>query len=69
MEALFEDSPDDDLDPLEAIGSPIGQSLVFVLPLGETTSRYPWGTLIARFNNLVRTVIEDIYKFFAGVDP
>jgi hypothetical protein len=39
VEALFEDSPDDDLDPLEAIGSPIGQSLVFVLPLGETTSR------------------------------
>lgn len=69
MEALFEDSPDDDLDPLEPIGSPIGQSLVFVLPLGETTSRYPSGTLVARFNNLVRPVIEDIYKFFAGVDP
>jgi hypothetical protein len=39
VETLIGDSPDD-LDPLEAIGWPIGQSLVFVLPLDETTSPY-----------------------------
>ena len=39
VEALIEGGPDD-LDPLEAISSLIGQSLVFVQPLDETTPRY-----------------------------
>ena len=38
-EALTEGGPDD-IDPLEAISSLIGQSLVFVQPLEETTPRY-----------------------------
>jgi predicted ATPase len=38
-EALIERGPDD-LDPLDAISSLIGQSLVFVQPLDETTPRY-----------------------------
>ncbi len=38
-EALTEGGPDD-IDPLEAISSLIGQSLVFVQPLAETTPRY-----------------------------
>jgi predicted ATPase len=39
VEALIEGGPDD-LDPLEAISSLVGQSVVFVLPLDETTPRY-----------------------------
>ena len=39
VEALIERGPDD-LDPLDAISSLIGQSLVFVQPLDETTPRY-----------------------------
>jgi predicted ATPase len=39
-EALTGDGPDDDADPLEAISSLVGQSLVFVQPLDETTPRY-----------------------------
>jgi predicted ATPase len=39
VEALVEDGPDD-LDPLEAISSLVGQSVVFVQPLDETTPRY-----------------------------
>jgi predicted ATPase len=39
VEALAEDGPDD-LDPLEAISSLVGQSVVFVQPLDETTPRY-----------------------------
>ena len=38
-EALTEGGPDD-IDPLEPISSLIGQSLVFVQPLEETTPRY-----------------------------
>jgi predicted ATPase len=38
-EALTEGGPDD-IDPLEAVSSLIGQSLVFVQPLEETTPRY-----------------------------
>jgi predicted ATPase len=38
-EALSEGSPDD-VDPLEAISSLVGQSVVFVQPLEETTPRY-----------------------------
>jgi predicted ATPase len=38
VEALIEGGPDD-VDPLEAISSLVGQSLVFVRPLEETT---PW---------------------------
>jgi tetratricopeptide (TPR) repeat protein len=38
-EALVKDGPDD-VDPLEAISSLVGQSLVFVQPLEETTPRY-----------------------------
>ena len=39
VEALIKGDPDD-LDPLEAISSLIGQSLVVVQPLDETTPRY-----------------------------
>ena len=39
VEALIEGGPDD-LDPLDAISSLVGQSVVFVLPLDETTPRY-----------------------------
>jgi predicted ATPase len=39
VETLIKGGPDD-LDPLEAISSLVGQSLVFVLPLDETTPRY-----------------------------
>ena len=39
VEALTEGGPDD-LDPLEAISALVGQSLVFVQPLDETTPRY-----------------------------
>jgi predicted ATPase len=39
VEALIKGGPDD-LDPLEAISSLVGQSVVFVLPLDETTPRY-----------------------------
>jgi predicted ATPase len=39
MEALIEDGPDE-LDPLDAISSLVGQSVVFVQPLEETTPRY-----------------------------
>jgi predicted ATPase len=38
-EALIDDGPDD-LDPLEAISTLVGQSVVFVEPLEETTPRY-----------------------------
>src|ERR1700756_5127897 len=39
VEALIEGGPDD-LDPLEAISTLVGQSVVFVQPLDETTPRY-----------------------------
>jgi predicted ATPase len=39
VEALVEGGPDD-VDPLEAISSLVGQSLVLVQPLDETTARY-----------------------------
>jgi tetratricopeptide (TPR) repeat protein len=39
VEALIEDGPDD-VDPLEAISRLVGQSVVFVQPLDETTPRY-----------------------------
>ena len=39
VEALADGGPDD-LDPLEAISTLVGQSVVFVLPLDETTPRY-----------------------------
>ena len=39
VEALAEGGPDD-VDPLEAISTLVGQSLVFVQPLEETTPRY-----------------------------
>ncbi len=39
VEALVEGGPDD-VDPLEAISSLVGQSLVLVQPLDETTPRY-----------------------------
>ena len=39
VEALIEGGPDD-LDPLEAISTLVGQSVVFVEPLDETTPRY-----------------------------
>ena len=39
VEALVEAGPDD-VDPLEAISGLVGQSLVFVEPLDETTPRY-----------------------------
>jgi predicted ATPase len=39
VEALTETGPDD-LDPLEAISSLVGRSVVFVEPLDETTPRY-----------------------------
>jgi predicted ATPase len=39
VEALVEDGPDD-LDPLEAISTLVGQSVVFVQPLDETTPGY-----------------------------
>ncbi len=40
VEALV-DGGSDDLDPLEAISTLVGQSVVFVEPLEETTPRYP----------------------------
>lgn len=39
MEALIKGGPDD-LDPVEAISSLVGQSVVFVQPLDEATPRY-----------------------------
>ena len=39
VEALIEGGPDD-LDPLDAIGTLVGQSVVFVQPLDETTPSY-----------------------------
>jgi predicted ATPase len=39
VEALIKDGPDD-VDPLDAISSLVGQSLVFVQPLDETTPSY-----------------------------
>jgi predicted ATPase len=39
VEALIEDGPGD-VDPLDAISSLVGQSVVFVLPLEETAPRY-----------------------------
>jgi predicted ATPase len=39
VEALIESGPDD-LDPIEAISTLVGQSVVFVEPLDETTPRY-----------------------------
>ena len=39
VEALAEGGPDD-VDPLEAISTLVGQSLVFVQPMEETTPRY-----------------------------
>ena len=39
VEALIEGGPDD-LDPLEAISTLVGQSVVSVQPLDETTPRY-----------------------------
>jgi predicted ATPase len=39
VEALVEDGPDD-VDPLEAISSLVGQSVVFVQPLEESPPRY-----------------------------
>jgi predicted ATPase len=39
VEALIDGGPDD-LDPLEAVSTLVGQSVVFVQPLDETTPRY-----------------------------
>jgi predicted ATPase len=48
VEALVEDGPDD-LDPLEAISSLVGQSVVFVQLLDETTPRYAMLETIREF--------------------
>jgi predicted ATPase len=40
VEAITAGGPDDDADPLEAISALVGQSVVVVQPLDETTPRY-----------------------------